>query len=299
MRKLLLIACTAVLLTATAEAQNTVRCESTDGKYIECRTNSMNRITLSRQLSDSTCVENKSWGYRDNFVWVDNGCRAEFNLNENSFSTPVSADRLVVCESRNNGRNTCRTAVTGGVTLVRQLSDNACIRGKSWGINQRGVWVDKGCRAQFAIGSGSTYRDYGTTGHSLICESNGGKTRCPVDTSFGVRLAKTRSKHACALGRDWGYDENGVWVDNGCRAEFTVSTAGLPPMTSAASRPVVLCESKDGHRGYCTADTTWGVSVSRKLSDNDCIRGETWGYDANGIWVTRGCRAEFLLDTAR
>ena len=299
MRKIL-IACTAVLLAAAAEAQNTVRCESTDGKYIECRTNSMDRITLSRQLSDSSCVEGKSWGYRDGFVWVDNGCRAEFNLAENVFYTPVAANRLVVCESTNNGRNVCRTDTKGGVTLVRQLSDNSCVRGKSWGIDQRGVWVDKGCRAQFAIGSTSTADNlYGTSGHSLICESSGGKTRCPVDTSFGVRIAKQRSKHSCALGRDWGYDENGVWVDHGCRAEFTVSTAGLPPMTSAASRPVVLCESKDGHRGYCTADTTFGVSLSRKLSDAECTRGETWSYDANGIWVTRGCRGEFLLDMRR
>ena len=225
--KKLLIACTAVLLAAAADAQTTVRCESTDGKYIECR-----------------------------------------------------------------------TKVKGGVTLVRQLSDNACVRGKSWGINQRGIWVDKGCRAQFAIGS-SVADLYGTSGHTLICESNGGRTRCPVDTSYGVRIAKQRSKHACALGRDWGYDETGVWVDHGCRAEFTVSTAGMPPMTSAGSRPVILCESNDGHRGYCQADTTWGVTLSRKLSDANCIRGETWGYDANGIWVTRGCRAEFLLDTVR
>ena len=300
MRKLPLIAFTAVLLAAAAEAQTTVRCESTDGKYVECRTNSLNRITLSRQLSDASCVEGKSWGYRDNVMWVDNGCRAEFMLAENIYSTPVAADKLVVCESINNGRNHCRTDVKGGVTLVRQLSDNSCVRGKSWGINQRGIWVDKGCRAQFAIGGTSVANDYGTTGHTLICESNNGhKTRCPVDTSFGVRIAKTRSKHACALGRDWGYDENGVWVDNGCRAEFTVSTAGLRPMTSAASRPVILCESKDGHRGFCPADTTFGVSLSRKLSDANCIRGETWGYDGSGIWVTKGCRAEFLLDLPR
>lgn len=296
-----LIALTALLLAAAAEAQLSVRCESSDGKYVECRTNSLNRVTLSRQLSDTSCVEGKTWGFRDNVVWVDRGCRAEFAVAGMAYGTPVAADKLVVCESLNNGRHTCRADIKGGVTLTRQLSDNACIRGKSWGINQRGIWVDQGCRAEFAMGTAVTDR-YRTPSNTqmLVCESrNGNKTRCPVDTSMGVRLTKRTSDHACALGRDWGYDENGIWVTNGCRAEFTVSTSGYSPMTSAASRPAVLCESKDGRRSLCPADTTFGVTLSRQLSDNDCIRNQTWGYDSGGIWVTKGCRAEFVLDTVR
>lgn len=295
------IALTALLLAAAADAQTTLRCESSDGKYVECRTNSLNRVTLSRQLSDASCVEGQTWGFRDNAVWVDRGCRAEFAFAENAFGTPVASDKLVVCESLNNGRTTCRTSIKGGVTLTRQLSDNACVRGKSWGISQRGIWVDKGCRAEFAIGSrtAGAYNSQPSTSRTLVCESHGGKTRCPIDTSYGVRLAKRISEHSCALGRDWGYDENGIWVNNGCRAEFVVSTSGYSPMSSAASRPTLLCESKDGRRSFCSADTTYGVTLSKQLSDNECVRGQTWGYDNGGIWVTKGCRGEFVLDTVR
>ena len=294
-----LIAVTALMLAAAAEAQMPVRCESSDGKYVECRTNSLNRITLSRQLSDNSCVEGQTWGFRDNVVWVDRGCRAEFNVASTAYVAPVAADKLVVCESLNNGRHTCRADIRGGVTLTRTLSDNSCVRGKSWGINQRGIWVDKGCRAEFALGTAvSSYRTPSNT-QTLTCESRNGRTRCPVDTSLGVRLAKRLSEHSCALGRDWGYDENGIWVTNGCRAEFTVTTSSYSPMTSAASRPSVLCESKDGHRSFCPADTAYGVTLSRQLSDNDCIRNSTWGYDNGGIWVTKGCRGEFVLDTVR
>ena len=35
--------------------------------------------------------------------------------------------------------------------LVRQKSKNACRFNQSWGYDSRGVWVSKGCRAQFAI----------------------------------------------------------------------------------------------------------------------------------------------------
>jgi hypothetical protein len=37
------------------------------------------------------------------------------------------------------------------------------------------------------------------------------------------------------------------------------------------------------------------VALARQISNSMCIRGDTWGYDSNGIWVTRGCRAEFVL----
>ena len=37
----------------------------------------------------------------------------------------------------------------GRVQLVRQLSNAACIEGRTWGRDARGVWVTDGCRAEF------------------------------------------------------------------------------------------------------------------------------------------------------
>ena len=36
-----------------------------------------------------------------------------------------------------------------------------------------------------------------------------------------------------------------------------------------------------------------------QLGGARCIRGETWGNDANGIWVDRGCRARFQVNPRR
>ena len=157
----------AVLLTAAAAVAqtNTVRCESANGMYVECRTSALDTVTLSRTLNDTSCVEGQTWGFRNNMIWVDRGCRAEFVISPSTdtitttttVTRPVPAatsnDLLVVCESLNNTRHQCHDKVIGGVTLVRTLSDNACIRGKTWGINQRGIWVDHGCRAEFQIGN--------------------------------------------------------------------------------------------------------------------------------------------------
>lgn len=204
---------------------------------------------------------------------------------------------LMRCESINNGRQTCRVDARDRAVLVnQQLSDNPCVIGRSWGVSRDRdeIWVDKGCRAEFQIG-GSTVAS-GAFGRAIVCESqNNGKSRCPVDTSYGVQLARQISKNECVRGTDWGYDENGVWVDNGCRAEFVLGGEDryLPNTVAAGTR--VTCESQNEAMNRCAADTFNGVALARQISNSMCVRGQTWGYDSNGIWVTKGCRAEFVL----
>jgi hypothetical protein len=58
---------------------------------------------------------------------------------------------------------------------------------------------------------------------------------------------------------------------------------------------VIRCGSEDGRRRYCDADTRRGVRLTRQISGSACEQGRTWGFDDRGIWVDRGCRAEFQL----
>lgn len=57
----------------------------------------------------------------------------------------------------------------------------------------------------------------------------------------------------------------------------------------------VTCASEDGRRKYCEADTHDGVRMVRQISGAPCRMNETWGFDRRGIWVDRGCRAEFQI----
>ncbi len=208
------------------------------------------------------------------------------------------APTLLTCESVNNIRHTCRGDFGSGVVLNRVLSENACIRGKSWDVRRdgKGIWVDKGCRAEFIVGVPVNIAS-GTFGQTVVCESTSKRMhRCPANTSFGVILARQISSHSCMVGADWGWDENGIWVKNGCRAEFGLGRTPGAPMVSS-SRPVVVCESVNNAINHCKADTTFGVSLARQLSDNACVRGDSWGFDSEGIWVKKGCRAEFVLGT--
>ena len=56
------------------------------------------------------------------------------------------------CESRNNNFTYCNNGrVRGQVEVYRQLSKSRCVYGQSWGNDNGRVWVDNGCRAEFAV----------------------------------------------------------------------------------------------------------------------------------------------------
>ena len=134
--------------------------------------------------------------------------------------------RAVRCESEDNHTRHCDMDTRGGVYLSRRISDTACIQGRNWGYDARGVWVTGGCRGEFTSGAGygpGYGPDYGGTGQVLRCESQDGRARhCNAPVQRGVRLIRTLSDSACIQGRTWGWDRAGVWVDRGCRAEFSV-----------------------------------------------------------------------------
>ncbi len=132
---------------------------------------------------------------------------------------------------------------------------------------------------------------------SISCSSDNGKRHyCDVDTRGGVSMVHQRSDTACQEGYSWDYDRRGIWVDHGCRADFTVNSSeyGAPPPV-ATERLTLTCGSEDGRRHYCPADTLRGVRMFRQQSHARCTEGYSWGFDRSGIWVDHGCRADFRL----
>lgn len=225
--------------------------------------------------------------------------------------------QLVRCESNDSRPRECATG-GGRVVLERQLSRAACIEGRTWGQSRGGVWVSNGCRADFRVlGYGGGYGGYGDDdddrypgapygnahGNRFRCESNDSRPRyCAVPGRGQVMLTRQLSRAACIEGRTWGRDRGGVWVSNGCRAEFSVMRGG-----GWGQRPgdgyggpgdgyggqVFRCESNDRRPRECPADVRRGVQLVRQLSSAPCVQGRTWGYSRNGVWVADGCRAEF------
>lgn len=120
--------------------------------------------------------------------------------------------------------------------LVRQTSDSSCAKGRTWGIDRGGIWVDKGCGGTFAEARRGDGPDYGNGGGwrpgpgwdtaiRVRCASQGYRyNMCQVDTGRGssVSIERQISKTRCEQGRTWGFNRAGVWVDGGCEAVFRV-----------------------------------------------------------------------------
>src|SRR5580704_2552843 len=81
------------------------------------------------------------------------------------------------CSSNNGRRNCCDIGRARDAQLIRQISGSPCIRDHTWGIDDRGLWVDNGCRADFAFGGGGGYRPPPPPPPPQIitCSSNNGK----------------------------------------------------------------------------------------------------------------------------
>jgi hypothetical protein len=186
---------------------------------------------------------------------------------------PTASGNVVECGG-GSGRQVCEANTVSGVVLVHQVGEGTCVLGRTWGYDAKSVWVSDGCHGRFATAD---------TRQTLTCASETGTRQvCEGVTTDGVAVVS--ASPGCVLGKTWGYDDRGVWVDGGCRATFALTTRGS-----------LTCVSANNGRQHCAADTSAGVVLARSTGSVGCVLGDTWGYDAKSVWVDRGCNAEFVL----
>jgi Protein of unknown function (DUF3011) len=140
---------------------------------------------------------------------------------------------------------------------------------------------------------------YGGPPPTITCSSNDGRRNwCDIGGHHHARLVRQISGSACIRDSTWGIDGRGLWVDRGCRAEFIVGgrpPGPPPPPPPPPPRQVVTCSSNDGRRNWCDIGPSRDVRLVRQISGSACIRDNTWGVDRRGLWVDRGCRADFRV----
>jgi hypothetical protein len=92
----------------------------------------------------------------------------------------------------------------------------------------------------------SPQQSVGQTSVSSVvsCVSTGReRQQCPADTRAGIVMLRPTGEAACLLGRNWGYDDQGVWVSEGCGGDFGTgsssrATAATAPPTAALVRSI-------------------------------------------------------------
>ncbi|TXH40694.1 MAG: DUF3011 domain-containing protein [Burkholderiaceae bacterium] len=115
---------------------------------------------------------------------------------------PAQASQTIRCESYNMGYRFCRADTDNRVEIARQISNTNCVLDRNWGYARNGVWVNRGCGADFRVGRGGSSSD---------------KTAAAVVGLIGLAAIAAAASHqnkqsqedvsAWAVGTFTGYDD--------------------------------------------------------------------------------------------
>ena len=230
----------------------------------------------------------------------------------------------VRCESNDHRTRVCRVDTAGGVRLVDQDSRAPCVLGRTWGYDRSGIWVSQGCRAKFEVGRGAGYASRGTVYDPRYARypSSYYGSRYPTTSSsyYGSRYPTTSSsyygdryyddRYRSGYAGDPRYDDryySGAGYYGGTADRYSNPIAAvLGAVLGVGSydqryyngrQPQTFrCESVNGQPRFCRLPFAASrIDIRRQLSDTRCSEGYNWGAQRDGVWVERGCRAEFVV----
>jgi len=224
-----------------------IRCRSENyGRNICSVEGKIRSVDIRKQRSRAQCEAGQSFGFHDDFVWVDKGCEADFEVrftpragwNGSPGGTPPPRrDTEKVrfnCKSEDYNLGVCYVAgPIIDLRLRKTKSRASCTSNDSYGYRGDFVWVDKGCEGEFEVtfrpdsrfgSSDWEYQNSGPKKRNLTCKSdNFRRERCDVGGIIStIRLKKTKSRAPCKADSTYGYRFDEIWVTDGCEGEFEV-----------------------------------------------------------------------------
>jgi len=274
---------------------STVRCESAGRSIQQCPIPSGSTVELVRTLSQEACRKGHNWDVAAEFVWVSNGCRAEFTVTPASYgpgygNAEANRNQLRACRSEADRRMAKYSYEQIEVEGESRQGNVAYVRWRAGSSTGLCAVAANGRIIQFttdAAGGGAGYPGATTM---VLCESRQTERQeCRIPTGARVRLVRQLSQNACRLNDTYGQAASYIWVAEGCRGEFEVRTGG--GYTPGTER--VVCASSLNSRRQCAIPHGARVRLVRQMSEVTCRSTQNWGVGPDFIWVTRGCSGEF------
>lgn len=221
MKKIVLAMLLVSVAGISAASAEIVTCSSNGHDQNYCRVDTRDGVVLVHQLSKAGCWQGDTWGYDRGGIWVSNGCRAEFKVGRNGsdwasslYHNSQSSDQV----NWNDPRDVDRWA---------DQHSNRIVHGDDQRKDDKvgaavGAALAVGVIA--AIAANNDHHDgRRQPARAYVCESVGKDHRyCDVGTIHHAQVKRQLSRSPCEYNRSWGYDRRGIWVGNGCRAEFWV-----------------------------------------------------------------------------
>jgi len=182
-----LLASAVLLCAGTPANAQRFNCSSNNNGYQTCQIPNRGNprdVQMVRQLSQAPCVQGRSWGIRGNQVWVDKGCRAEFQSagygpgagqpgygqpgygrppygGDYHGGPPRGGPPAYYAGNFSDGRSNCTSNHGSGPIYCQSGGtfkyanpvrvNGACVQNRTWGVSQYGLWVANGCSGQWEI----------------------------------------------------------------------------------------------------------------------------------------------------
>jgi hypothetical protein len=94
-------------------------------------------------------------------------------------TTPPAAVTQVTCASAGGQRQVCLADTSRGVVLAKSTGPAACLLGRTWGYDERSIWVQDGCSGEFVVGSEA---------HPAAAKADAAKKGPAYVPNFGFRV---------------------------------------------------------------------------------------------------------------
>jgi hypothetical protein len=231
----------------------------------------------------------------------------------------ASADELR-CGSGPGANNYCRTDTSRGVDLLYQHSGYPCYYNDTWGYDRNGIWVANGCSATFRVGGEERHDDDKTAaavGLGILAlailgaatEDHADDHRPPPppppppSSGYGGGYPPPPPPPPSSGYGNYpppppppgsGYGGQG---GNGGNYGNGGSYGNGPGYQNSRDDDytVISCNSKNNKLKTCPIPVRGHVELVKQRSASACRFNKTWGYDRKGVWVNKGCRADFAV----
>src|SRR5829696_2111245 len=193
-----------------------VTCESRGSSREQCRIPADVRVELTRHLSDTPCEQGRNWGVSAGYIWVSNGCRAEFTVtgvgygggaggNPGYGNANANPNQLRACQTEADRRMPSYSYNQISVNGESRQGPIAYVRWRAGPATGLCSVHANGRVLSFTTdnGPGGGVNPGVTT--QITCESQRtDREQCSVPAGATVRLLKQLSQNTCRLNDTYG-----------------------------------------------------------------------------------------------
>jgi hypothetical protein len=209
-----------------------VHCRSYNNGYQSCYAGAgVVQATLISQSGDGTCSSGYNYGVTNDSVWVNNGCGGEFSVilgggydnGPGRYCPPNDPYPYPGCPTPNPGGG-----YNPGPGYPEPEPGYPGYPGNPGYPGHPGYPGNPNYPGHPGYPGNPGYPGHGGSTTTVTCSSQDYRyQRCDAGCEVSsVRIVRELSDTNCREGINWGYDRDSIWVNNGCRAVFEISSGG-------------------------------------------------------------------------